>query len=248
MSENFKLYAQYYNLLYGDKDYGAEVEYISNKIKTFAPEAQSILEFGSGTRTHGLLLQKQGYTVFGLERSEYMVQEAKKKGFDCTPADIRSAQLDRRFDAVVSLFHVMSYLTENEDLLAAFRVAHKHLQRDGIFLFDPWYTHAVYAQGAEVRVKRMQNEEIAVTRIAEPTVHSERNAIDVQFTIIAKDLHTHAVQEMTEIHPMRHFSIPEIELLAQYTGFDLLESASFPTGDAPSANTWGVLYILKKKQ
>ena len=45
---------------------------------------------------------------------------------------------------------------------------------------------------------------------------------------------------------MRHFSTPEIKLLAYTTGFELLHAEEYLTKAAPSEKTWGVCYILKK--
>lgn len=246
MSENFQIYSKYYNLLYRDKDYRAEANYVAKRLKTFAPNVKSILEFGSGTGGHGLLLQKKGFDIFGLDQSEYMVAEAKKRGLPCQVADVSKFKLKEKYDAVISLFHVVSYLTTNESLVATFLNANKHLNKNGIFLFDIWYTPAVYEQGALPRVKKMQNKEVSITRIAEPKIDINNNIIDVQFTILVKDLVTGETNELFESHPMRHFSVPEIDLLAKLTGFEILKTEEFLTGNKPSGNTWGVCFILKK--
>jgi hypothetical protein len=104
----------------------------------------------------------------------------------------------------------------------------------------------VYKQDVSIRVKRMANNELAVTRIAEPAMHFNRNVVDVNFSVIAKDIISGEVSEFTECHPMRHFSIPEIHLLAELTGFNVLASEEFLSGKEPSTETWGVCFILKK--
>lgn len=71
--QNFKLYSQYYDLLYEDKDYIAEANYIADLINTYRPHSKSILELGSGTGKHAFLLAEQGYKILGLERSADMV-------------------------------------------------------------------------------------------------------------------------------------------------------------------------------
>jgi len=247
MSKNFQVYSEYYNLLYGDKDYKAEANYVAKIIKTFTPNAKSILEFGSGTGRHGLLLQKKGFDVFGLDQSEHMVTEAKKKGLSCQVADIGKFKLKEKYDAVISLFHVISYLTNNESLVSTFLNANKHLNKNGIFLFDTWYSPAVYEQKALPKIKKMQNKEISVMRFAEPKIDTNNNIVNVEFTVIVKDLITGKTTELFENHPMRHFSAPEISLLAKLTGFEVLRVEEFLTGKEPSSNTWGACFILKKK-
>ncbi len=246
MTSNFKLYSKYYNLLYADKDYHAESAYVIRQLKIYFPLAKSILELGSGTGVHGIELKKNGFDIFGIERSETMVAEAILKGFACQVADIRNFKLTRKYDAVISLFHVVSYLTTNDDLVNCFKNAHLHLNDDGVFLFDVWYTPAVYHQKAVPRVKKMQDKYLSVIRIAEPIIDINRNIVDVRFTVFAKDMESNEQSELFESHPMRHFSIPEIGLLAELTGFKIVKAEEFLSGKEPGENTWGVCFILKK--
>jgi SAM-dependent methyltransferase len=247
MSANFGLYSAYYNLLYADKNYSAEAAYVANRLKIYFPEAKSILEFGSGTGTHGIELIKKGFEVFGIERSESMVVEAKLKGFPCVVGDITKADVGRKFDSVFALFHVISYLTENDSLIMCFKNAHRHLNAKGIFLFDVWYSPAVYNLKATPRIKKMRDENIDVIRIAEPVPDVNKNIIDVRYTIIAKDLKTMQNSEIEESHPMRHFSWPELDLLASSTGFEVLKAEEYLSGKEPGDNSWGVCFILRKK-
>lgn len=247
MNNNFNLYSKYYDLLYRGKNYSAEANYISECIKSLSPNAKTIVEFGSGTGGHGLILQKMGYDIYGLERSNQMVAEARLLGFPCEQADITDFGIDRKFDAVISLFHVISYINDNASLEKVFRNASKCLNSSGLFIFDVWYTPAVYNQKPETRIKKVENEEISIIRMAEPVIHVNNNIVDVNYSILVKIKNEDKWVEFQEKHPMRHFSITEISLLAMLTGFELLRAEEFLTGNEPSENTWGVNFILKKK-
>jgi SAM-dependent methyltransferase len=246
MQKNFQTYSNYYDLLYKDKDYNSEANYIIKQIKKFAPKTKSILEFGCGTGGHGILLQKKGFNVFGLDKSKYMIQEALKKGLSCQTANINNFKLKEKFNVITSLFHVVSYLNSNEELIATFLNANKHLKKDGIFLFDVWYSPAVYKQKASIKIKKIKNKEISVIRTAKPKIDINNNIVNVEFEIIVKDLKTKKITKLLENHSMRHFSIPEIKLLAKLTNFKVIKIEEFLTGNRPSENTWGVCFILKK--
>ncbi|NWJ51797.1 MAG: class I SAM-dependent methyltransferase [Bacteroidetes bacterium] len=247
MSNNFNLYSKYYDLLYRNKDYIAEANYIDSCIKSYSPYAKKILEFGSGTGGHGLILKKSGYDIYGLERSKQMVEEALLHGFPCEQADITNFELTAKFDVVISLFHVISYINDNPSLEKVFRNASKNLDIGGLFIFDIWYSPAVYHQKPETRIKKVENEEIIVIRMAEPENHINSNVVDVNYSIMVKDKRIEKWTEFHETHSMRHFSIPEISLLASFTGFELLKAEEFLTKRNPSINTWGVNFILRKK-
>ena len=168
----FEDYARYYDLLYRDKNYGGEVDFIDSLIKKHVPGAESILELGCGTGGHAEYLAKRGYTVHGIDISDDMLRMAARRHVGFSPelqgktkfekGDVRTARLGRKFDVVLSLFHVMSYQTTNEDILAAFQTAREHLNKGGIFLFDCWYGPAVLTDRPEVREKEWSDDAIKI--------------------------------------------------------------------------------------
>ncbi len=249
MSLNFKLYSQYYDLLYEDKDYPSEVNYIADLINSYSTGSKTLLELGAGTGKHAFLLAEKGFQVTGIERSADMVAIAKNNvhsNVNIQIGDITDFNLNQTFEVATSLFHVISYLTENKDLINTFKNINKHLQLNGVFIFDVWHSSAVYHQLPEKRIKILKNDSVKITRNASPIIYTERNVIDVNYHIRIQDLHTLETHEITETHPMRHFSKPEIEILACATGFELVHTEEFKTKAAPSPETWGVCYILKK--
>lgn len=246
-SSVFNAYSRYYDLLYRDKDYVGEADYIQTLLTSLGIAQGNLLEFGSGTGKHGCLLASRGYQVHGVERSAEMVGQAMTvNGFTCEQGDICTIQLNREFDAVLSLFHVISYQITNTSLNAVFTKASEHLKPGGLFIFDFWYSPAVYSQRPVVRVKRMGNDQVEIIRLAEPVIYSNKNRVDVNYTIFARNLADGSVITTNENHPMRHFSLPEIELLATINGLQLIGAEEFITRKSPDEDTWGVCAILKK--
>lgn len=250
LTTNFNAYSKYYDLLYQDKNYQAESEYIHKLISQYNPETSTILELGSGSGAHAHYLCQRGYEVVGLERSAEMVEEARRKnlgGFTSFQADITDFALDQSFHTAISLFHVVSYLTDNSALIKTFELTAQHLTTNGIFIFDVWYTPAVLTLRPETRIKRMSGKDIQITRIAESRMDVNRNIVDVNYEVLVQILTTGRVESIYETHPMRHFSIPEIDLLARQTGFELVQAEEFQSGQVPSTDTWGVCFVLKKR-
>lgn len=243
----FSAYSRYYDLLYRDKDYVGETEYIQALLARHGKTQGSLLEFGSGTGKHGGLLAERGFSVHGIERSAEMVACANQRaGFTCQQGDICTIHMGRTYDAVLSLFHVVSYQTTNAEVQAVFSRANEHLISGGLFVFDFWYSPAVYAQQPAVRVKRMADDQVEITRIAEPIIYPNENRVDVNYTIFAHDIASRSVQTLSETHPMRHFSLPEIDLLAETNGFTRIAAEEFLTGKPPGDDTWGVCVTLKR--
>ena len=70
--------------------------------------------------------------------------------------------------------------------------------------------------------------------------------IDVHYKLLIENKQEKIVQELEETHPMRYFSIPEIELLSSINDFEFLHTEEFMTSQKPSEDTWGVNFILRK--
>lgn len=243
----FNLYSQYYDLLYLGKEYEAEAAYIDALIKMYGDGGSSILEFGSGTGRHGACLVGCGYTVFGIELSQEMVERSiSHDGFDCVVGDIRNFKIPKKFSTVISLFHVMSYQVEDEDISATFENAAAHLNVGGLFIFDFWYSPAVQNLRPSVKIKRTSDHKTAITRIAEPKVFPNESRVDVHYDIFIEDLNSGKIENLNEVHSMRHFSLFEIKLLARKAGFEVLAAEELITGAAPSDSTWGVCVALRK--
>jgi SAM-dependent methyltransferase len=249
---SFNLYSKYYDLLYSDKDYSEESDYIMNILidnSTF--KNQKILELGGGSGNHALYLSKYFDEIFGVELSSSMVEIAKgrnipnyrvKQGDICT-----NHYPQEKFDCAISLFHVISYLNTNEQIINCFNAVNEQLKTGGVFVFDVWYTPAVYHLKPETRVKKMEDNDVIVTRIAQPTMDYINCIVNVNYSIFIEEKKNNTFTKIEEFHKMRHFTSQEIKLFAEICGFELITSEEFLTKRETSNETWGVLYVLKKK-
>jgi SAM-dependent methyltransferase len=248
----FANYARYYDLLYRDKDYIGETKFIEQLLQAHAPGTQSVLELGCGTGIHASLLAKSGYQVCGVDLSTEMLEKAEERSRLLPPGvevkftlgDVRTVRVEQKFDAVLSLFHVISYQVTNEDLQAAFKTAKAHLQPGGVFIFDCWYGPTVLSDPPAVRVKRLSDESISVTRIAEPVMYPNDNLVDVNYQIFIKNSQDE-IAEVQETHKMRYLFKPEIDALATQNEFEVLKFGEWMTNKAAGLDTWGVYFVVK---
>ncbi|MBO3458946.1 class I SAM-dependent methyltransferase [Aetokthonos hydrillicola Thurmond2011] len=249
----FHSYARYYDLLYRDKDYYGESNFIHQLIQTHASNAHDILELGCGTGIHAIELAKQGYKIQGVDFSDRMLERAYDRLGELPPdlasrlkfyhGDIRHLRINQTFDVIISLFHVICYQTTNEDLLAAFATVKEHLKPGGIFIFDVWYGPAVLSDRPTVRVKRLEDEEIQVTRIAEPVMYANENWVDVNYQVFIKDKSNHAVEELWETHRMRYLFKPEIELLFQRFQMEIIDFREWMSDHKAGFDTWSTYFV-----
>lgn len=244
----FNEYALYYDLLYRDKDYAKEAEYIHSLIQAHAPRTNSILNLGCGSGRHDQELIRFGYQITGVDLSEEMLAIARQKAdehpqLSYRHGDIRTLRLGQQFDVVVALFHVISYQTTNNDLKAAFDTARKHLKPGGIFIFDCWYGPGVLTDLPTVRVKELEDDRLKITRIAQPTMHPNENIVDVQYQMFIKNKQSNTISEINETHKMRYLFVPEIEKYTGEAGLRLLLYSEWMTEQRLGLRSWNGIFI-----
>ena len=252
----FNLYSRYYDLLYRDKDYRAEVEYVVSLINKYKPEAKSVLDLGCGTGRHDFLLVEKGYFVTGVDQSEEMlaVANARLSTFNSQPSalqfilgDIQSVQLKKTYDIILALFHVVSYQTTNEMLLNTFKNVHEYLKDDGVFIFDFWYGPAVLTDIPTVREKRLEDEELTIHRNATPVMHPNENIVDVNYEVIIKNKATGKTQKLNETHRMRYLFLPEIQFMLKSIGFDIVAALEWMSLEKQMGfKSWNGVLVTKK--
>ena len=252
MKQFGNLYSQYYDLMYNDKDYTKEVNYIHSLIKDMNLNIKTLLDLGCGTGKHAELFCEKGYKVHGVDLSLEMLKiaETRRKGKEevltFNHSNIKELDLNKEFDVIVSLFHVMSYQNSNEDLIKTFEVVMSHLKKDGVFIFDFWYGPAVLRDLPVTRIKRLENENIKVTRIAEPVIHAQKNVVDVNYNIFIEDKNKKEFIEKNEVHNMRYFFDTELELICEKTGFTVQKKYEWMNKKDPNFGSWNVVWIIKK--
>jgi SAM-dependent methyltransferase len=253
----FGNYSEYYDLLYQEKNYEAEVKYVHDFIRKFKPDTKKILDLGCGTGQHDFLLIEMGYSVTGVDCSEKMlckatdriteIDESTKEHIKFIKGDIRDVRLNHKFDTIISLFHVMSYQPNNSDLKQSFQTAYHHLVPGGLFIFDCWYGPGVLADPPMLRIKRIENENFSIIRIAEPTLYNHENIVDVNYHMIVKNKEKHSFEEIRECHRMRFLFKPEVELFFEQCGFKTLAFTEFLKQTPPDEKSWNVCFVARKE-
>lgn len=253
--ETFQDYAYYYNLFYGDKNYKKEAESIYILLNKYtSKKINNILNIGCGTGRHDVELARLGYTMHGIDISENMISIANKN----LPSDLQSKisyeigdakQYDTEimYDAVISLFHVISYQNENRDVIDFMKTAGKCLNSGALFLFDLWYGPGVLSDKPSVRIREVGDERNHVIRLAQPVNHILNNTVDVNYNVLVIDKETSAVSELRETHSMRYFFTPEVRYYLDNSGFELIDCIDCETLGDVTFDSWTAYFIARKK-
>lgn len=252
MSKVFDRYALYYDLLYSDKDYEGESDFIEELFEKYADKKpKNVLDIGCGTGGHIVPLVKRGYSLVGLDISPTMLRLAREKlirlglSAELYEKGIRDFDLKRKFDSCLCMFAVLNYITTNEGLMQSFQNIRSHLNDDRLLIFDFWYGPAVLNIKPSARVKEVERDDIKVLRIVEPEMDVNQHICKSHYHLIAMRGNK-IVDDIKETHVLRYLFPQEIRYILQANKFELLYLCEFPNlGTPPSEKTWNVAAVAK---
>lgn len=249
MSKTFIDYAAYYDLIYQDKNYAKETDYIEKLFtKHSLAKVRKLVDIGCGTGRHAEELFKRGYEVFGVDISADMLNIATRKlpQMKTINASATGFVLPETIDTAISLFHVMSYQTTSKELLQVFNNVKQHLTTSGLFIFDFWNGAAVQLDPPELRENTFENDKLVVFRKSTPEIFQEKHLINVNFEVSIKDKVSGTENKIQETHSMRYWFPEEISVLAKQAGFVVVAEHEFMTSEPISNENWNGLVVLRK--
>lgn len=243
-------YSDSYDALYADKDYEAECDLVEKIFRRTDRPVRSLLDLGCGTGRHSVEFARRGYEVVGVDLSEAMLERARRRAVDVAPGsatflrgDIQTIGLDRRFDAVLSMFAVVGYQISDAAVRATLANVRRHLEPGGVFVFDVWYGPAVIAVGPSERVKVVPTDGGEIERIAVGTLEPAGHVCSVKYDLTFRQA---GVPDVTafEAHRMRYFFEEELGEFLKEAGLTLRTLTAFPDVDhSPSVRSWNVLAV-----
>jgi SAM-dependent methyltransferase len=254
-SKNFDAYSAYYDLLYAGKDYAGEAAFVDELIRQYAPGSRALLDLGCGTGIHDWELAQRGYSVVGIDQSETMLEVARTRAQEYPlvrdkPQFIRgnlTSFTTQPVDVIVSLFDVISYLPDYTSMRSTATHIAASLKPGGLLIFDCWYGPAVHAQQPGTRVRKLESDEIALTRIATSDFDFRHNRIDVNYDMFVRWKTSDRIDAFSELHPMRCYFEDELALLLQPFGLKMAFAMEWFTRAAPSQKTWSVLFGFQRE-
>ena len=126
---------RFYDAAMGDRTEMAS--HIRRLIRRHKPRAKTLLELACGTGAILKLLAKS-YDVAGLDLSPQMLSLASKKlpHVRFYRKDMVSFDLGKKFDVIICVFDSINHVLKFADWEKIFRNVARHLEKDGLFLFD----------------------------------------------------------------------------------------------------------------
>jgi SAM-dependent methyltransferase len=190
-------------------------------VETLASLANSgpVLELGIGTGRVALPLHQKGIAVHGIDASQRMVDELRKKAggnaISITIGDLADVAVEGQFTLVYVVFNTIFTLLTQEAQVRCFANVANHLQSDGLFVIEAFVPDPPRFTGNQnVVASKVDVDEVRLDVTRYDPLHQRLNA---QHLVIANGtIQTYPIQ-------LRYAWPSELDLMAQLAGLTLRE-------------------------
>ena len=143
----FSASAEYYDLVYGKKDYRGETDRLRELFRRFVPHGRTILDIACGTGEHLRLLPEYGVAGIDLEPAFVRIANEKRPDGNFQVANMQLFDLGSKFDILICLFSAIGYLLTPEAILSALGCFKAHLAPGGAIFIEPFFERNAWGTG-----------------------------------------------------------------------------------------------------
>ncbi len=186
-----------------------------------------ILEFCCGTGRLTLPIARDGYDISGVDYTASMLEQAKAKASEAgleirfIEADIRTLDLQEKYDLIFIPFNSIHHLYQNEDLFKALSVVKNHLKEGGLFLldcFNPDIRYIVEGEKGPEEIAKYTTEdgrEVLIKQTMRYENKTQINRIEWHYFINGE---FNSIQNLD----MRMFFPQELDAYLEWSGFTII--------------------------
>ena len=186
----YQAFAELYDELMNDVDYERWADYYTRLLSIYGIRGGQICECACGTGGLTIPLYKRGFRMTGVDVSQEMLwqaaQKSRKQGIAIpfVRQDMRSLNLHRPMDAVLSTCDGVNYLLTEEDLMKFLQAAHRSIRPGGALIFDvstPFKLKQVLCSGL------MGEDRETITYLWQNTWHEKRQTVEMELCFFVRD-------------------------------------------------------------
>jgi ubiquinone/menaquinone biosynthesis C-methylase UbiE len=204
-------------------------------------EGCSVLDMACGAARHTAPLSRAGYRITGLDRSEALLNRArKKKGpFNLVRGDVQQVPLpDKSFDAIISIFSSIGYFEDETDNFHVFAEMSRVLKPGGRLIIDT-VNRDFFIRHAS---RQSWFEKGGLTILEERWLDLETSRSEINVIVLEKG------KRREYHHSIRLYTAAELAMLLAAVGIDTLVVFGDFGGSELSADTHRMIVVGEKRE
>lgn len=243
----YTTFARCYDIVMRDVDYRGWAKYVLDICKRFQFDHSSLLNLACGTGNLEMVLKNNVPDIVSVDIAGEMVERAREKfrksnlSIPVHESSLQTFTADRTFGVVLCLYDSLNYLTEEAELLKAFRNVRRHLGVGGGFIFDvtteyniiKHFAQYTFAETFEDFAYIWENDYAIVDKLAVS-----------DFTFFIKNGKNY--QRKEERHVQKLYPNARIRELLEKAGLEYLDMYSGMTFLPPARTTERVHFVARR--
>jgi 2-polyprenyl-3-methyl-5-hydroxy-6-metoxy-1,4-benzoquinol methylase len=192
----------------------------------FSP--RRVLDLACGVGVAAVFFAERGYEVVGVDRSERMLDFARRRAEAAGVAvrwdrqDMRSLALGAPVDLVTCMYGSLNYMATDEEFAAVCRGVAKNLSPGGLFVFD---VLTIQGLADSSKMKSLVHESAGRHLILHQNKFDFETAVNTK-TLTAFVKRGREYERITEIHRERAFPLETMERALESAGFSIVDRFS----------------------
>lgn len=245
---SYEEFARIYDWALNELPYESWLEYFEAIFKRYNQQPKLILDLGCGTGSMTNLMAKKGYEMIGVDLSDDMLMMARQKAKELNVdvvylnQDMTELDLYGTIDAVVSVGDSLNYVTDETDLLEAFKKVHLFLNPKGLFVFDMNTIHK-FKHSLGNKTYAENHEDYAY--IWENYFYEDEKMNEYEVNIFIKN-DAGLFEKTTEIHYERGYEVEEVVDMLNEAGF-LVEAIYHDNTFEPVKESTDRMYFVARE-
>ncbi|MBS1516785.1 MAG: class I SAM-dependent methyltransferase [Bacteroidetes bacterium] len=209
--------AKFYDALYHFKDYKKASERLTEIIRSFNPEAVSVLDTACGTGKHIEHLQNE-FRCEGLDINHDLLEIAKQRCPDILfhEKDMTEFDLGKKYDVICCLFSSIAYVKTYENLRSAYSTMNKHLNPKGLLIIEPWFSKETYRVNT-ITANHYDEKEMKIAWMYNSILKDDMSVLDIHYLAGTPE----GVIHFSELHELGLFDDSQYRKAMQDEGLEV---------------------------
>ncbi|WP_425448174.1 class I SAM-dependent DNA methyltransferase [Dethiothermospora halolimnae] len=236
----------YDKLMTADISYKKWHDYIEMIFSKYNKSINTILEMACGTGNLTSYLAKEDYMITCFDISQEMLSIAQDKlknnrNVKLYKRDMVDFSFNKKYDSILCMCDSINYITDKEELLAVFKNVYKHLNDDGIFIFD---INSYYKLNNIIGNNTFVHDDDNVFYVWENIYDAEKEICQFYLTFFVKEGDTY--KRFDEEHLERAYKLEEIIELLNRAGFKDIDAYHEFTFEEVMDKSERINFVVKK--
>lgn len=234
-----KEFTAFYDTFMGS--YKKQRSIIKQLIRQYQPKGKKLLEIACGT---GNMLYpfRRSHQLSGLDISKDMIRIAKEKlpQADLRVADMSTFNLNKKFDIILCFYDAINHLLSFSQWESMFEHVHKHLEPQGIFIFDLTTIHRMALRAKEPILVTKSKNIFITAQVMHPDAHTFKTRFQIIHKVAPKKWK--CIEEYVE---EKCYEVSKVkDALKKYF---VIEDIVDPFQPKPSKRSRVLLFVCRKK-